>query len=92
MAKRYSYCGHWEAYLAEKFDVILLGATAEPGLYFTERLRGRIEEASVSVDVRQINITINLELCEWAPWIENYEQWLELSDTALYRSKQNGRN
>ncbi|UXI02632.1 diguanylate cyclase [Photobacterium sp. TY1-4] len=79
-------------YGGEEFGVILPGTSAELGLYFTERLRTRIEDASVSVDVRSINVTISLGICEWAPWMQGYEHWLELSDRALYHSKQNGRN
>ncbi|WP_064603531.1 GGDEF domain-containing protein [Photobacterium sp. J15] len=79
-------------YGGEEFGVILPGTTAEHGLYFTERLRNRVEEATVSVDVRNIRVTISLGVCEWAPWMKNYEQWLSLSDSALYSSKKNGRN
>ncbi|OLQ70142.1 diguanylate cyclase [Photobacterium proteolyticum] len=79
-------------YGGEEFGVILPGTSAELGLYFTERLRSRVEDASVAVDVRNISVTISLGVCEWAPWMSSYEKWLELSDSALYESKQNGRN
>ncbi|MCW8327906.1 diguanylate cyclase [Photobacterium sp. SDRW27] len=79
-------------YGGEEFGVILPGTTAELGLYFTERLRGRVQESSVAVDIRSVTVTISLGVCEWAPWMRNYEQWLELSDHALYQSKKNGRN
>jgi diguanylate cyclase (GGDEF)-like protein len=71
-------------YGGEEFGVILPGTSAELGLYFTERLRNRVEEASVAVDVRNISVTISLGVCEWAPWMASYENWLELSDCALY--------
>jgi len=79
-------------YGGEEVGVILPGTSADLGLYFTERLRHRIEDASVAVDVRSINVTISIGVCEWAPWMPSYEKWLELSDSALYESKQNGRN
>lgn len=79
-------------YGGEEFGVILPGTTAELGLYFTERLRRRVESAAVSVDVRTINVTISLGICEWSPEMKSYEEWLDLADTALYQSKQGGRN
>ncbi|MDX1301706.1 diguanylate cyclase [Photobacterium sp.] len=79
-------------YGGEEFGIILPGTTAEMGLYFTERLRQRVEQARVSVDVRSINVTISLGVCEWYPDLGSYEEWLEQADQALYQSKQSGRN
>ncbi|MGF1758679.1 diguanylate cyclase [Photobacterium sagamiensis] len=79
-------------YGGEEFGVILPSTTADMGLYFTERLRRRVEQASVSVDVRSINVTISLGVCEWYPGLRSYEEWLEQADQALYQSKQSGRN
>ena len=79
-------------YGGEEFGVILPGTSADHGLYFTERLRRRVEETSVSVGVRNINVTISLGVCEWTPEITHYEEWLEYADNALYQSKQDGRN
>ncbi|MGF1703925.1 diguanylate cyclase [Photobacterium makurazakiensis] len=79
-------------YGGEEFGIILPATSAELALYFTERLRTRIEASSVVADIRDIQVTISLGICEWSPCIENYEQWLECADTALYQSKQNGRN
>ncbi|MCQ1059062.1 diguanylate cyclase [Photobacterium sp. DNB23_23_1] len=79
-------------YGGEEFGVILPGTTADLAQYFTDRLRKRIEESLVKVDVRDIRVTISLGVCEWAPWMSSYEQWLECADSALYQSKRQGRN
>lgn len=79
-------------YGGEEFGVILPGTAAELAQYFTDRLRKRIEESLVKVDVRDIQVTISLGVCEWAPWMGSYEQWLECADSALYQSKRQGRN
>lgn len=79
-------------YGGEEFGVILPNTTAEMGLYFTERLRKRVEKSYVSVDVRSINVTISLGVSEWNPTMRNHEAWMESADNALYQSKQRGRN
>ncbi|PSW21438.1 sensor domain-containing diguanylate cyclase [Photobacterium sanctipauli] len=79
-------------YGGEEFGVILPATSAELALYFTERLRTRVEESSVVTDLRNISVTISLGVCEWAPSFRSYEQWLECADHSLYQSKQQGRN
>ena len=79
-------------YGGEEFGVILPETPAELGLYFTERLRRRVEESSVSIDVRSISVTVSFGMGEWTPAMKNYQEWLESADNALYQSKQNGRN
>ncbi|MDO6499968.1 diguanylate cyclase [Photobacterium sanguinicancri] len=79
-------------YGGEEFGVILPNTTADMGLYFTERLRDRVQSAAVSVDVRSISVTISLGVSEWHSGFRTYEAWLEDADNALYQSKQNGRN
>ncbi|KHT63057.1 diguanylate cyclase [Photobacterium gaetbulicola] len=79
-------------YGGEEFGVILPGTSSELAQYFTDRLRKRVEESLVKMDIRDIRVTISLGLCEWAPWMSSYEQWLECADSALYQSKRAGRN
>ena len=79
-------------YGGEEFGVILPGTSSELAQYFTERLRKRVEESQVKMDIRNIHVTISLGVCEWAPWMKSYEQWLECADSALYDSKRRGRN
>lgn len=79
-------------YGGEEFAVILPETTSELTSYFAERLRARVDESSVKIDLREIGVTISLGICEWAPWMKHYNQWLACADEALYRSKQGGRN
>lgn len=79
-------------YGGEEFGVILPGTSAELAQYFTERLRKRVAASEVKIDIRAIQVTVSLGICEWAPWMTSYEQWLECADSALYDSKKHGRN
>lgn len=79
-------------YGGEEFAVILPVTSSEHAQYFTERLRARVEASSVIADEQPVNVTVSLGICEWAPWMKSYKQWLECADNALYQSKQQGRN
>ncbi|MCG3866040.1 MULTISPECIES: diguanylate cyclase [unclassified Photobacterium] len=79
-------------YGGEEFGVILPGTTADMTSYFTERLRKKIEKANIVVDDKTINVTISLGVCQLHPDITSYESWLEQTDSALYESKNKGRN
>ena len=79
-------------YGGEEFAVILPQTSSELAQYFTERLRQRVADDAVTVDVRDVTVTISLGICEWSPKLKNYEHWLECTDAALYQSKKSGRN
>ncbi|MGF1727291.1 diguanylate cyclase [Photobacterium nomapromontoriensis] len=79
-------------YGGEEFGVILPATSSDHAQYFTDRLRTRVEASIVTVDTKPVTVTISLGICEWAPWMKSYEQWLECTDHALYQSKQKGRN
>ncbi|WP_023604526.1 sensor domain-containing diguanylate cyclase [Aliivibrio logei] len=82
-------CGR---YGGEEFTVILPGTNAEQALYFTERLRKRIEKAIVVCEKANVSYQVSLGICELAPEHTDYLSWLEMADKALYHSKENGRN
>ncbi|WGW00536.1 diguanylate cyclase [Vibrio sp. YMD68] len=80
-------------YGGEEFAVLLPNTCHEQALYFAERLRKRIEESQIASPQGVINYTISLGVCEFnRSAIDSATGWIEAADTALYKSKENGRN
>lgn len=79
-------------YGGEEFAILLIGTDAEKGLIFCERLRNNIDATTVRHQNTDIKFTVSLGLAELTSDINNYKEWLEQSDQALYESKKNGRN
>ncbi|MGF1697542.1 diguanylate cyclase [Vibrio lamellibrachiae] len=80
-------------YGGEEFAVLLPNTCHEQALYFAERLRKRVEESAIKTAQGTINYTISLGVSEFnRELIETATQWIEAADTALYKSKDNGRN
>lgn len=79
-------------YGGEEFGVILADTSAKSAVVFCERLRKQIEAAEVHHDGQTIKVTVSLGISEIHPDKDDYKQWLECADQALYRCKENGRN
>lgn len=79
-------------YGGEEYTVILPGTCANQALYFTERLRKRIEQSLIEYEGCSVKYTISLGICELSPYQTSHLTWLEHADKALYFSKENGRN
>ncbi|WP_245543189.1 GGDEF domain-containing protein [Oceanospirillum maris] len=79
-------------YGGEEFGIILPETNADQAMVMAERLRGSIEQSPVTYEGKQISFTVSLGICEITPEMEEYTQWLENSDQALFSSKRNGRN
>jgi diguanylate cyclase len=79
-------------YGGEEFGVILQNTDAESAVNFCERLRKTVEQTVVVHDGVEIRFTISIGISQAEPEIESYKVWLEQADTALYASKENGRN
>ncbi|MFA1560426.1 sensor domain-containing diguanylate cyclase [Aliivibrio fischeri] len=82
-------CGR---YGGEEFTVILPYTNAEQAFYFTERLRKRIENSTISTESEEIHYRVSLGICELSNEHPDHLSWLEAADKALYYSKENGRN
>lgn len=78
--------------------ILLLPNTNEKGTLDTaEKIRVIIEQESIDVDMNnKINITASFGIisisAEKIDTIDNYDILIQLSDKALYKAKQNGRN
>lgn len=79
-------------YGGEEFGVILADTNADSAMVFCERLRKQIEAMEVIHDGQTIKFTVSLGISQANPKAEDYKQWLEQADQALYACKENGRN
>jgi diguanylate cyclase len=79
-------------YGGEEFGIVLIDTDAAGAHYLAERLRTAIEGQTVTTEEHSINFTISLGISELTPDIDDYKQWIEYSDQALYEAKHGGRN
>ena len=79
-------------YGGEEFGVILAATDVEGGVFFADRLRKNVEKLVVTYEGQEIRFTISLGIAPADEEMEEYKQWLESSDQALYASKHGGRN
>ncbi|MBS1169110.1 MAG: diguanylate cyclase/phosphodiesterase with sensor(s) [Burkholderiaceae bacterium] len=76
----------------EEFVVLLPETSVEQGMLFAERLRQKIETASVPTDQGELNYTISLGVTQMTGEDATFEETLDRADQALYRAKSEGRN
>jgi diguanylate cyclase (GGDEF)-like protein/PAS domain S-box-containing protein len=76
-------------YGGEEFTVILPSTDAEGAMHFAERLRKNIE--AMRVDGLQVTVSLGVACFPQIP-AETPEALIEAADTALYVSKESGRN
>lgn len=79
-------------YGGEEFGVILVDTSSENACIFAERLREAVEAKIVTHDKVDIKVTISLGVSEISKQVGDHKAWLEQADSALYKSKQGGRN
>ncbi|MBS3805535.1 MAG: GGDEF domain-containing protein [Oleiphilaceae bacterium] len=79
-------------YGGEEFGIILPETNAEGAGVICERIRQVIEESVVSTSVADIQYTVSIGVAPLTDEPENYMQWLEQADNALYEAKESGRN
>jgi len=79
-------------YGGEEFGIILIDTMANDAKVMAERLRKSIESLVVEYDGEEITFTISLGVSQIQPGTSNYNQWLEITDQALYQAKNSGRN
>lgn len=79
-------------YGGEEFVAILVNTDKDGALYFAERLRKKIEQLTVGYDQQDICYTISLGIAAFSKELQDYKQWIERADLALYEAKHSGRN
>lgn len=83
------FCGR---YGGEEFSLVLIDSDEQSSYQLAERLRKKIEQTAVAAATGDIFVTVSLGVSGWKPEMNEYVQWIEAADQALYESKRNGRN
>jgi diguanylate cyclase (GGDEF)-like protein len=76
----------------EEFAIILPQTPLTDATAMAERLRSKIEQATVTSSKGNIHLTASFGISQLAPQQISLEQLLHDADTALYRAKRSGRN
>ncbi|WP_026317925.1 sensor domain-containing diguanylate cyclase [Algicola sagamiensis] len=79
-------------YGGEEYAVILVDTPALQGRIFAERIRKLIEQSSFNYEGTDIQFTVSMGISDVHPSITTAQKWIEAADSALYRSKEGGRN
>ncbi len=76
----------------EEFTVILTETNIQQALIPLERFRKTIETLNLTYQGQQINITVSIGACQLTDDIDSKEKFIEETDIALYKAKNDGRN
>ena len=79
-------------YGGEEFGIILPETDAESARVICERIREAIEKSTVSTSAGDIQYTVSMGIAQLTEMPENYMQWMQKADEALYKAKESGRN
>ncbi|MFB2765463.1 GGDEF domain-containing protein [Marinobacter shengliensis] len=79
-------------YGGEEFGIILPETDAENARLICERIRESIEKSTVETSAGNITYTISMGIAQLTDEPENYMQWMQKADEALYAAKESGRN
>jgi diguanylate cyclase (GGDEF)-like protein len=88
-ARETDVCGR---YGGEEFTILLADTPLKNGYVFAERLRKAVNEAVVKFNQVTLTYTISLGIAEVDDATNSHETWIEHADSALYQSKEGGRN
>jgi diguanylate cyclase (GGDEF)-like protein len=79
-------------YGGEEFTLLLGGTDLKMAVEVADRIRMLVEKHEFVFEGTELPVTISMGVAEITDEIENWEQLFELSDKALYKSKEDGRN
>jgi len=79
-------------YGGEEFAICLTNTTANNAIILADRLRQAVENTSITDDGNIIKVTISIGMAEFTTNTETVDIWTKNADSALYKSKENGRN
>ncbi|GGC56670.1 GGDEF domain-containing protein [Marinobacter halophilus] len=80
-------------YGGEEFGIILPETDAENARIICERIRDAIEKSIVTTSTGdEIQYTVSMGIAQLSGEPENYMQWMQKADEALYQAKETGRN
>lgn len=79
-------------YGGEEFSICLTNTSTDNAIILAERLRKAIENIAIIDDGNLIKITISIGMAQFNENNDTVGSWTKNADTALYKSKENGRN
>ena len=80
-------------YGGEEFAVILPETSLDGAKLFAERIRSKVEQASLNHDGNELFVTLSIGVsCTLVTNCEKTSDLIEAADVALYKAKENGRN
>ncbi len=79
-------------YGGEEFVVILTETDIEKSIIPIERFRKTVETLDLTYQNQKIQVTVSIGACQYNNKINSKEEFLELTDKALYEAKNTGRN
>jgi diguanylate cyclase (GGDEF)-like protein len=79
-------------YGGEEFGIILPETEVKNAVAICERIREYIAQSTVETSVAPIQYTISMGVTQLSDKPQNYMEWLQQADEALYKAKETGRN
>lgn len=79
-------------YGGEEFTAVLPETDLHGAYLFAERLRAAVENAEITLGQETVKITVSVGVSNYHEGLDCFEDLLNESDIALYRSKDEGRN
>lgn len=79
-------------YGGEEFVIFLPSTTVDEAATVVERLRRRIERRVYKQNGQSLQVTASFGIAAFNPQYEDYQEWIEDADSALYKAKSSGRN
>jgi diguanylate cyclase len=79
-------------YGGEKYVILLPHTAVSAAEILAERIRKKIESATISYEGLSIKITVSFGLSQYNDSLKSATAWIDSADKALYISKENGRN
>lgn len=76
----------------EEFVIVLMSTNIKIGEEIGERIRATIEKHEFNFDNKKIPVTISIGISEMEPEMSTFDELFAKSDSALYASKNSGRN
>lgn len=82
-------CGR---YGGEEFLILLHNLGTDNALEFAENIRQSIEQHPINYNNNPIHVTVSIGISLVNPAMKSSQDWIQQADSAMYQSKQQGRN
>jgi len=79
-------------YGGEEFIIVLPSCDTLGGIETANRIQSSLAKHSVTVEDKQINVTLSIGVSMFSEWHESLDQLINDADKAMYQAKEKGRN